>query len=182
MSVFQKSVGLDNFCVMNRAVLLLGSNTGVLLRNLERALVLISEKSGAIGEASLIYETEPWGRNDQPVFNNQVVEFYTSLDAKALMQELLDIEKQMGRERKEKWGPRLIDLDILYFNNEVIHKPGLIIPHPHLHERRFTMVPLSELFPEMIHPLLKLKNKDLLARLTDTLQVVAINPEPIVKG
>ncbi len=182
MLVFQKSVGLDKFWMMNKAVLLVGSNIGDLSKNLEQALLLISKESGTIGKASLVYLTEPWGRNDQPHFYNQVVELCTSLSAQVLMLKLLEIEMKMGRERTEKWTPRVIDLDILYFNNEIIDEPGLKIPHPRLHERRFTMEPLSELFPEMIHPCLKLTNKDLLAGLTDTLKVVALNPEPIVKS
>ena len=166
---------------MNIAVILLGSNKGDLSQNLERALSMIAETTGTIRKTSLVYETEPWGRNDQPYYYNQVVEIYTSMDARTLMLMLLEIEKKMGRERTEKWAPRLIDLDILYFNNEIINELELKIPHPHLHERMFTMVPLSELFPEMIHPLLKLKNKELLAALKDTLRVKALDTESSVK-
>ena len=175
---------------MNRAIILLGSNEGDLSQNLHHAVILISEKSGTILKKSKIYETEPWGRCDQPFFYNQVIELSTPLNSGTLMGELLSIEKRMGRERmptsykqagKEKWAPRIIDLDILYFNDEIINEPDLKIPHPHLHERRFTLVPLSELFPEMIHPVLKLKNKVLLAALTDTLAVKSLKNESLVK-
>ena len=167
---------------MNRAVILLGSNLGDLTQNLLKAISLISEQSGKIGKTSLIYETEPWGENDQPVYYNQVVELYTSLSAMVLMLNLLNHEKKIGRVRTQKWAPRIIDLDILYFNDEVINDAKLIIPHPHLHERRFTLVPLSEIFPDMIHPLLKKKNKDLLATLKDNLRVKALFSETSVKS
>lgn len=162
---------------MNKAVLLSGSNMGDLSRNMESALIMISQNAGVIKNTSFIYETEAWGKIDQPAYYNQVIELNTTLDANTLMQKLLQIEKMMGRERTEKWAPRLIDLDILYFNNEVINEPDLKIPHPHLHERRFTLVPLSEILPDMLHPVLKRSNKDLLESLTDTLKVRVLNSQ-----
>lgn len=167
---------------MNRAIILLGSNLGDLSQNLLKAITMISEQSGILGKTSLVYETEPWGESVQPVYYNQVVELFTSLRAKALMQNLLHIEKMIGRVRTQKWAPRIIDLDILYFNNEVINDAELVIPHPHLHERRFTLVPLSELFPDMIHPVLKKQNKDLLTALKDNLCVKALFSETPVKS
>ncbi len=166
---------------MNKAVLLSGSNMGDLSRNMESALIMISQNAGVIKNTSFIYETEAWGKIDQPAYYNQVIELNTTLDANTLMQKLLQIEKMMGRERTEKWAPRLIDLDILYFNNEVINEPDLKIPHPHLHERRFTLVPLSEILPDMLHPVLKRSNKDLLELLTDTLKVRVLNSQSHVK-
>ena len=166
---------------MNKAVLLSGSNMGDLSRNMESALIMISQYAGVIKNTSFIYETEAWGKIDQPAYYNQVIELNTTLDANTLMQKLLQIEKMMGRERTEKWAPRLIDLDILYFNNEVINEPDLKIPHPHLHERRFTLVPLSEILPDMLHPVLKRSNKDLLESLTDTLKVRVLNSQSHVK-
>ena len=166
---------------MNKAVLLSGSNMGDLSRNMESALIMISQNAGVIKNTSFIYETEAWGKIDQPSYYNQVIELNTTLDANTLMQKLLQIEKMMGRERTEKWAPRLIDLDILYFNNEVINEPDLKIPHPHLHERRFTLVPLSEILPDMLHPVLKRSNKDLLESLTDTLKVRVLNSQSHVK-
>ena len=160
---------------MNRAVILSGSNEGGLLKNLENAIDLISRQIGVVSKTSSVYETEPWGNTNQPVFNNQVIEVLTPLSAQSLMKTLLHIEKEMGRERKVKWAPRIIDLDILYYNNDIIQEEKLVIPHPHLHERRFTLVPLTELFPDMMHPVLKLRNKDLLAELKDNMMVKAIN-------
>lgn len=166
---------------MNKAVLLSGSNMGDLSRNMESALIMISQNAGVIKNTSFIYETEAWGKIDQPAYYNQVIELNTTLDANTLMQKLLQIEKMMGRERTQKWAPRLIDLDILYFNNEIINEPDLKIPHPHLHERRFTLVPLSEILPDMLHPVLKRSNKDLLESLTDTLKVRVLNSQSHVK-
>jgi 2-amino-4-hydroxy-6-hydroxymethyldihydropteridine diphosphokinase len=160
---------------MNRAVLLLGSNTGDLPGNLNLALKLIAAKIGTINTLSHIYKTEPWGLTDQPFYYNQVVEVLTDFDAHRLMDNLLEIETDIGRKRTEKWAPRIIDLDILYFNDEIVNERGLTIPHPHLHERRFTLAPLTEVFPEMIHPVLKKKNSDLLASLNDTLSVWKVN-------
>lgn len=166
---------------MNKAVLLSGSNTGNLSLNMECALTMITQYAGDIKNTSFIYETEAWGKIDQPAYYNQVIELNTTLDANSLMQKLLQIEKMMGRERTEKWAPRLIDLDILYFNNEVINEPDLKIPHPHLHERRFTLVPLSEILPDMLHPVLKRSNKNLLESLTDALKVRVLNTQSHVK-
>ena len=166
---------------MNKAVLLSGSNTGDLSRNMECALTMIAQYAGDIKNTSFIYETEAWGKIEQPAYYNQVIELNTTLDANTLMQKLLQIEKMMGRERTEKWAPRLIDIDILYFNNEVMNEPDLKIPHPHLHERRFTLVPLSEILPDMLHPVLKRSNKDLLESLTDTLKVRVLNSQSHVK-
>ena len=166
---------------MNKAVLLSGSNTGDLSRNMECALTMMAQYAGDIKNKSFIYETEAWGKIDQPAYYNQVIELNTYLDAHTLMQKLLQIEKMMGRERTEKWAPRLIDLDILYFNNEVINEPDLKIPHPHLHERRFTLAPLSEILPDMLHPILNRSNKDLLDSLTDTLKVRVLNSQSDVK-
>ena len=160
---------------MNRAVILSGSNEGGLLKNLENAIALISKHIGIVNKSSLVYETEPWGKADQPVFFNQVIEVLTKLSAQSLMTTLLGIEKEMGRERTVKWASRIIDLDILYYNDDIIREDKLIVPHPHLHERRFALAPLAEIFPEMVHPVLKQMNKDILAGLTDNMMVKAIN-------
>ena len=157
---------------MNRGVILLGSNTGDLSVNLSRARAEIVGKIGSILISSHVYETEPWGLTDQPFFLNQVIEIQTPFEATKLLAALLDIEKVMGRERGIKWAPRIIDLDILYFNDQVIDEEGIKIPHPHLHERRFTLEPLNEILPEMIHPVFKKKNIDLLNALSDNMHVV----------
>src|SRR5437879_6446838 len=104
---------------MNRAILSLGSNIGERTKNLAQAREHLLKAGCLLRKESSIYETEPWGRKDQPFFYNQVIEIETSLNAHELMSLLLNIENKMGRVRKEKWEPRIIDIDILFFNNEI---------------------------------------------------------------
>src|SRR5688572_5768781 len=127
---------------MNKVALLLGTNLGEREENLETARKLIEEKTGDILETSKIYATAPWGNQDQPAFLNQAIMVWTLLSPEELMQKLLEIEKEMGRTRDEKWGSRLIDLDILLYEEEIVDTESLKIPHPHLHERNFTLYPL----------------------------------------
>jgi 2-amino-4-hydroxy-6-hydroxymethyldihydropteridine diphosphokinase len=156
---------------MNSVVILLGTNLGNRFRNLSEALLLISKSVGEVNVSSKIYETAPWGNLEQPSYLNQVIELVTPVDAITLMRKLLEIEEQMGRIRAKKWSPRIIDLDILYFNEEIIVADTLTVPHPFLHERRFVLVPLAEIFPDKVHPVLKKKNKDMLFDLKDQLEV-----------
>jgi 2-amino-4-hydroxy-6-hydroxymethyldihydropteridine diphosphokinase len=156
---------------MNRAVILLGTNTGHLMENLESARNKINEYCGRILKSSLIYRTEPWGNIDQDYFLNQVIEIETTFSADNLLLRLLSIENRMGRERNLKWEPRVIDLDILYYNTEVFKKEGLKIPHPHLHERRFALVPLAEILPGFIHPVLGKTSIDMLREVSDNSRV-----------
>jgi 2-amino-4-hydroxy-6-hydroxymethyldihydropteridine diphosphokinase len=156
---------------MNTSVILLGSNTGNTRKHLEEATSYLSELAGEVVTASHYYETEPWGHRDQPFFLNRILVIRTRLSARQLLTEMMRIEEKMGRFRRMKWEPRVIDLDILYFNDAVISEPGLSVPHPHLHERRFTLVPLAEILPSMVHPVLKKSNKELLEALQDDLLV-----------
>ncbi len=126
----------------------LGSNLG------DRA-ALIASAARAIGarRLSTVIETEPWGLEDQPPFLNAVAEVETELDAHGLLDELLQVERQLGRERSgPRWGPRTIDLDLLLFGGLRVEEPGLVVPHPHLHERRFVLEPLAELGPGLEVP------------------------------
>lgn len=134
--------------------LALGSNLGDRLANLRGALERLSAVGVAISQESNIYETEPWGYADQPAFLNMVVEAATRLGPEALLSALKGIEKEMGRESSFRNGPRLIDLDILFYDDLVLDSPPLIIPHPRLHERSFVLVPLADVAPEHLHPLL----------------------------
>lgn len=163
---------------MNQCVILLGTNTGDLEKNLLNASGLITERIGDIQKSSKIYETEPWGIKDQPAFLNKVIVISTVHNASSVMKLLLGIEEELGRKREKKWAPRIIDLDILYFNDEIINEPGLIIPHPHLHERRFTLVPLCEVLAGMVHPVIKKKNEELLTCLADNSGVEVLKAEP----
>lgn len=131
----------------------LGSNMGHKRDNMEQAAAAISN----IPEVDLIrcsslYQTEPWGKTDQDIFLNQVIEVETDLSAQELLRALQDIEIKMGRQRKEKWGPRIIDLDILLYGNEVMDDLDLQIPHPHMRERLFVLVPLYEIGPDLRFP------------------------------
>ncbi len=160
---------------MNTAVILLGTNKGDMQLNLENAKKHVSDEVGKIFEVSSIYKTDPWGNKDQADFLNQIIVVSTALNASELIKTLLEIESQMGRERKVKWEPRLIDLDIIYFNDDIIQEPNLTIPHKHLHERRFVLKPLAEILPDMVHPVFGKKNKELLEALTDGLNVQPID-------
>jgi 2-amino-4-hydroxy-6-hydroxymethyldihydropteridine diphosphokinase len=134
---------------VTRAYVGLGSNLG----DREQAIRNAAETIEAT-RLSEIRETEPWGYADQPLFLNAVAEVETELGPRALLDELLDVERRLGRERGggPRYGPRTIDLDLLLYGDEVIDEPGLTIPHPHLHERRFVLEPLVELDAELVVP------------------------------
>jgi 2-amino-4-hydroxy-6-hydroxymethyldihydropteridine diphosphokinase len=126
----------------------LGSNLGDREATVRRAAELIGAR-----RLSTLYETEPWGLVDQPRFVNAVAEVETPLDARGLLHELLEVERRLGRERTgPRWGPRTIDLDLLLFGEDELDEPGLIVPHPHLHERLFVLEPLADLDPELAIP------------------------------
>jgi 2-amino-4-hydroxy-6-hydroxymethyldihydropteridine diphosphokinase len=156
---------------MNISYLLIGGNQGDRLARLALARDLITNAGGQILIASALYETAAWGKRDQPDFLNQALEVGTSRDAQAWLLTLLDIEEQMGRRRAEKYGPRVIDIDILFFNNSIIREPGLSIPHPEIQHRRFALTPLEEIAPFLIHPVLHKTIRQLLAECTDPLAV-----------
>lgn len=156
---------------MNLAYILTGGNLGNREENLRRARVAIEEKCGSISQVSALYETEAWGLKDQGPFLNQALELRTGLGAKDLLEELLSIELSLGRVRDVKYGPRLIDIDIIFFNHEVIEVPGLIVPHPQLHLRRFALEALAEIAPAYMHPVFNKPVSQLLAECTDTLAV-----------
>jgi len=157
---------------MNTAFLLLGGNLGNRVEYLDVAKGWIQQRCGAIVQSSSMYETAPWGRKDQPAFLNQAVQVNTTLTARELMKQLLEIEKLMGREPSEKYGPRVIDIDILLFNDEKWDDSSLKIPHPELQNRRFALVPLAEIGGTVEHPVLKKSISLLLAECPDQLEVM----------
>lgn len=134
--------------------LLLGSNIGQRAFFLESAIVEIDKRVGPIIKRSTVYETPAWGKTDEPDYLNQVLQVETLLKPQAVLQTILAIEKELGRERKEKWGSRTIDIDILFYGDEVINEPNLIVPHPQLHKRKFTLEPMAQIAPGFIHPVL----------------------------
>ena len=162
---------------MNKAYLSLGSNEGNRMLWLEKAMDLIAAHCGTILKRSSVYETAAWGITTQPDFLNMVIYIETNKNPTELLDEILRTETTLGRHRTVKWGPRIIDIDILFFNNEVIELPNLIIPHPFLHERRFTLAPLAEIAPDYVHPKLHKTITELLAECPDKLEVVVKSRE-----
>jgi 2-amino-4-hydroxy-6-hydroxymethyldihydropteridine diphosphokinase len=160
---------------LHTLVLLIGGNMGNRLDFLAQATNKISQQVGVITCASSCYETRAWGLAGQPDFLNQVLVCSTSKNAYESLNACLIIEKELGRNRIEKWGSRTIDIDILYFDQEIIATEDLKIPHPYLHERRFTLVPLVEVMPDYVHPVFNVTNKQLLERCADELQVTLLN-------
>lgn len=155
--------------------LCLGSNQGDRKANLKTAAALISKSIGKIAKQSHVYETEPWGNPDQDTFLNQVIMINTVMDPRELLEAANKVEKEMGRTRKEKWGPRIIDIDILFYGKRIIRDKGLEIPHPELHKRAFVLVPLMELAPELEHPVLKQPIDELYMACEDQSEVVMLD-------
>jgi 2-amino-4-hydroxy-6-hydroxymethyldihydropteridine diphosphokinase len=134
--------------------LALGSNLGDRLENLRQAVVSLSPQM-EVKAKSHIYETPPWGYEDQPKFYNQVIKADTYLQPEPLLRHLKRLEVALGRQPNFRNGPRLIDLDLLFYNQLVLETPVLTVPHPHLHERGFVLLPLMDIAPEFVHPVLK---------------------------
>lgn len=156
---------------MNKAYLLTGGNTGDSNSYLRQAAILIGDACGSIIKQSSFYETAAWGKTDQPAFLNQALLLQTELDAPSLMQQLLNIETAMGRRREERYGPRIIDIDILLFNNDIIQSQLVTVPHPELANRRFALEPLLEIAPNYKHPVLQKSIRRLLKECIDPLPV-----------
>ncbi len=154
---------------MNGIYLLLGSNLGDRLNNLRTASNFLQNENIKILNESSIYETEPWGPSDQPWFLNIVIQVETLLDENSLLNFCLEVEQKMGRERKEKWGARLIDIDILYYNDQILESEKLTLPHPGIETRRFTLMPLCEIAPNETHPISSQSQVMLLSKCEDAL-------------
>ena len=140
---------------MNRVTgfLGLGTNMGDRKKNLTQALTILNDRPDlTVLRTSSIYETEPWGLANQPKFLNMVAEFATSISPDELLERVKKVEQDMGRKAGPRFGPRIIDIDILLLEDQVVDEPNLNVPHVSLHERAFILVPLSELAPELVHP------------------------------
>lgn len=160
---------------MNEVYLLTGGNIGDRLSYLSRAKKTIEERCGHVLQESSVYETAAWGMENQEAFLNQVLKIETLLKPEELLKSILQIEEQLGRKREMKYGPRTIDIDILFFNNQIIDQQGLKIPHPQIQNRRFVLIPLNEIASEKIHPAFHKTVFQLLAECPDLLEVNKFN-------
>lgn len=154
------------------AYLLLGSNLGDRSSQLSHAVSLINKEVGEVFAASNVYETAAWGNTNQPGFLNQAIGVKTFLAPNELLHNLLNIEQKMGRVRLEKWGERLIDIDLIFYGDGlVVESDDLTLPHPEMHKRRFVLEPLNEIAADYIHPIFKQKVSSILINLSDELTV-----------
>ena len=163
---------IHNICYnMQSVFLLLGSNMGDRQLFIGQAIKHIESEIAPVVKISSLYETASWGKTDAPDYLNQVVLLHSDLSPQEILKKVLNIETGMGRRREEKWGSRIIDIDILFYGDEIINGPGLQIPHPELHKRRFTLAPLVEIAPDWYHPVLKKNILALKIELIDDLHV-----------
>jgi len=159
---------------MSMIYLLLGANLGDRTSQLLNAFREIKERIGPIIRYSALYETAAWGREDEPPYLNQVLCVNTDLTPQELLKIIHEIESLLGRTRQLRWESRLIDIDILFYDDIILNDPDLTIPHPYLHKRKFTLAPLAEISPEYIHPVLLKTVEQLLRDLHDPLEVIKL--------
>lgn len=174
-SNFDSIASIQTTLNLTTVFLLLGSNLEDPEKQLQTARILIDQKIGKIDQSSSVYWSAPWGNADQPAFLNQAIQLSTDSTADDLLSLLLSIEQEMGRQRLVKWGSRVIDIDILYYGQEIITSPHLKIPHPEIANRKFVLTPLSEIAPDFIHPVLNVNTSVLLERCEDQLEVRVVS-------
>lgn len=161
---------------MKKTFLSLGTNLGDKKKNLSRAVSYINNSIGHIIEISGIYETEPWGFETEDKFMNMAVEVLTSLKPLIVLEKCFEIEAKIGRERDDTKGysSRVIDIDILFYDDVIESEPELTLPHPHIHTRRFVLEPLNEIAPTYEHPMIGACISDLLSECPDMSMVTRI--------
>jgi len=157
----------------------LGSNQGEKIKNCEQAIEEILKLGGGfLLSRSSWYYSEPWGKEDQDWFINGVIKIRTELSPDQLLMKFKEIEKRLGRENREKWGPRVIDIDILFYDDLFLESPEMGIPHPRISERNFVLIPFAEIAPQFVHPVLKKTIKELLDTSPDQKKVVKVSEVP----
>lgn len=167
-----KKVELNShFDFFKPVVLLLGSNLGDRVAILEQARQKLEQKLGVAHAVSQVYQTAPWGKTDQPAFLNQALLFQTNRPPLQLLEAALSTEQELGRKRLEKWGARRIDIDLLAYGDYTFESERLKLPHPHLSERRFALLPMQEVYPDWTHPMTQQKISELVKNCPDQLPV-----------
>jgi 2-amino-4-hydroxy-6-hydroxymethyldihydropteridine diphosphokinase len=160
---------------MNKVYLGLGTNLGDRKRNLREAIEKIEEQIGKVLNSSSVYETVPWGFEAESDFLNMVVEVETGLSPSELLKKIFEIESKLGRERtQDRYSSRVIDIDILLYDDLVVEEKGLKIPHRLMHERRFVLAPLCEIAPGLVHPMLKKSISALLDECRDRTKILKL--------
>jgi len=164
---------------MHLATVGIGSNLGNKEATIQRAIQRLHECNGnRVRKVSSLFETEPVGKLDQPWFLNCVAQVETSLEMKSFFSFLKEVETLFERVRKERWGPRTLDLDLLMFDDVIYSDSALTVPHPDMQKRRFVLEPLCEIAPDLVHPGLNLSTSNLLKVLEDSSRVVSLNKVP----
>lgn len=153
----------------------LGSNIGDRKKHIYQTINKIESKIGPCLQQSGLYKTAAWGKTNQSYFINQVIKIHTEWAPIDILDGILAIEKQLGRIRKEKWGERIIDIDLLFYGSEIVELPRLLVPHPFIAERRFVLAPMHEIAPDFIHPIFERSISDLLAACPDPLPVELVD-------
>lgn len=160
---------------MTMLYLLLGGNLGDKKKIFTEARELLGQRIGKMISFSSVYETEPWGFQANELFWNQVLKIETELSPEDVLRKIQQIEQDLGRIRKEnRYDSRIIDIDILFYSDQIIEQEDLIVPHPRIQERKFTLVPLNEIAPDLVHPVFKKSIRHLLEECTDLLNVIKV--------
>jgi 2-amino-4-hydroxy-6-hydroxymethyldihydropteridine diphosphokinase len=165
------------FDFMNKVYLGIGGNLGDKWQNIIDCKQFIAAQIGPILQASKVYQTKAWGNHDQADFYNQVLICNTTYDCTEVLHICQQIEAQLKRQRIQKWGERTMDIDILFFNDAIIHQENCTIPHPHLHQRKFVLVPLQEIDAQFVHPVFHKSIDTLLKECSDELDIALCKEE-----